>query len=109
MLNPTDNNVKISRLPSPQSPEEYGLFCSIKQLSKILGPSTSTLYEWAAAGKFVAGTHYFNVGRTRLWNIALCADRLVHWDDDQRHQKAIDNFARTLPSGWQFKPERDSA
>lgn len=110
MVTGTNEGVKSQplQLPRPLDPVAP-IFCSVAQLSKAVGISRATLYEHAKEGRLQAGVHFINVGRSRLWNLALVLDRIVNWDDDELHQKAIDNFSKTLPSHWDINPGEKSA
>lgn len=110
MVIPNSEGVKSTSLPSPQNfAAERPIFCSVADLSKSVGISRATLYGHAKQGRFRAGVHFINVGRSRLWNFALCIDRLVNWEDDALHQQAIERFFESLPSHWPSRQGRDSA
>jgi hypothetical protein len=78
-----------------------------KELCDRLLRSSAWLRKWKALGKFKEGIHYSKTGKTApiLWRVDLVMDRIVNWNDDLTHQRAIDNFVASLPSNQRKSPK----
>lgn len=99
--------VKIYPIPLAQKLDnQQPVFCRTANTTKALGVSRSWLYQEINAGKFIEDIHFIKPAKTKLWNLALCVDRLIHWDDELSHQRAIERFFESLPSNWPAKRGR---
>ena len=69
------------------------------EAASLLGISTRTLTRYRSQYKWVEGVHFFKLNPTTVrYNLTL----LEHWrsykDSPHVHQKACDNFVRSLPT-----------
>lgn len=74
------------------------IFASADTIQHLLDYGRDAIVEWESQGKITEGIHFIRIGAHRRYVIELMLDRLVNWNDDQAHQKAIQNWLLRLPS-----------
>lgn len=85
------------------------ILASADTIQHLLDYGRDAIVEWEKAGKITEGIHFVKVGSHRRYVIELMLDRLINWDDDQAHQRAIQNWLLRLPSNQPLPKIRKGA
>jgi hypothetical protein len=86
----------ISTQPPKFAPASY--------IQETFGYSPDTLIQWESKGRLQSGIHFVRVDNGhRRYNVGLFEDRLVNWNDDAAHDRAITAYLRSLPSNRKSK------
>jgi phosphotransacetylase len=79
-------------------------FAPASYIQEKFGYSPDTLLQWEAKGRLQSGVHFIRVdGGHRRYNVALMEDRVVNWNDDAAHGRAVTAYLRSLPSNRKSK------
>ncbi|MDZ8055202.1 MAG: excisionase family protein [Aulosira sp. ZfuVER01] len=74
-------------------------FCSKRILSQTTGLSNSTFKKYRLSGVWLEGIHWQRLNsRSVLYNLPLILDWVANHKAPAVHQKAIENYLRSLPS-----------
>lgn len=69
------------------------------EVKRLTGYSDSTLKRYRISGKLQENIHWFSVNsRSIRYNIVLVLDWFANVNDQQSHQRAIDNYLCSMAS-----------
>jgi len=70
---------------------------TVEEFAKRFRVGRSTVFEWIASGKMVAGVHYFRIGKTiRIpWSLELLASLSINNNDREKNHVRSDK-CRTM-------------
>jgi hypothetical protein len=89
---------RLRRSLAMKRTERDCIFASASTIQQLIDYGRDAISEWEQAGKITEGIHFIKVATHRRYVVELMVDRLVNWDDDQAHQRAIHNWLLRLPS-----------
>lgn len=97
--------LEVRRLKSGSSGSGFVLTISAQHAADIVGCHPSKLSRNRREWGWINGVHFFkrDKGSTVLYNQPMIEDWLVNANNPHAHQRAIENFRRSLPSGKKKK------